>query len=238
MKILSNLLLVKVDPTDRIVLSNGFELYFDTRFEEQKAAPQTGMVLAVPERLRFSSDMTKPSIMYDTDMEVQVGDRIIFNFNAVDHATRTGLTFGSDFFISYDQCYIAIREDDEVVCLNGSVIVEPLEDEVESTLVIPGTARKKLKTHGIVRYASSNPVRQLRSNPMVNTTACPMSTDGHGFRELGRYVEPGDVIQFHFSNAIPLQHYHELHGAVSKKLLYRMQHHDIDLVIEPVNADA
>jgi hypothetical protein len=189
--------------------------------------------MVVPDRLTFSYDMTCPSLSIKTDMELKVGDTVIFNYNAVSYAKSVGMEIDGGVLIPYDMIYAAIR-DGEVICLSGSVIVEPESEMIKSSIFIPDMAQnQKLKTIGKVKYASTRPVEAIRHLPDYNSRATPLKmTQGKEFFELGRYVKPGDRVLFHFSNAIPLQHYQELHGTLSRTMLYRMRHNDIDLVLD------
>jgi hypothetical protein len=230
MRIIADYVLIKPDSTHKLVLSTGLELYFDPRYEKEKAAPQSGIVMAVPEKLRFTHKVGSPSVKYNVDMELQVGDRVVFNFLAFEQATSSKMVIDEGILVRYDEIYVAIR-DEEVICINGTVVVKPDYEKINSILLLPESVKhKKLKVSGEVVYASKEPHREERFNQGINTMACPMVVDENGFRELGRYVQPGDHVQFHFSNAIPLQHYYELHGVVSKNLLYRMKHTDIEIV--------
>lgn len=228
----NNVLITPADPSKILTLS-GIELFLDTRFEEQKNAPQSGVVVAIPEKLTFSHEPESASLSIQTTMELQVGDKVIFNYNAVPHCRKTGKMIGSDCLIPYDMIYVAIRGE-EVICLNGGIIVEPTNPIIKTKLFLPDEVMKeKLKTKGIVRYASKMPHLAEQFNPEFNTLASPMILTLKGkFKDLKRYVTVDDVILFHHSNAIPLQHYHEVHGTLTKKLLYRMRHTDVALVIE------
>lgn len=233
MRILYNNVLVKPVDNSKIITLSGLELYLDTRFEEQKNAAQAGTVMVVPDKLTFNYDMSYPSLSVKTDMELQVGDTVIFNYNAVSYAKSVGMEIDGGVLIPYDMIYAAIR-DGEVICLSGSVIVEPESEIVKSSVFIPDNAQnQKLKTIGRVKYASAKPVEAIRHLPDYNCKATPLKmTQGKEFYELNRHVKPGDRVLFHFSNAIPLQHYQELHGTISRTLLYRMKHNDIDLVLD------
>lgn len=230
MKLLRNNVLIKPDKTDFIQLAGGQRLFLDTRFEEYKSAPQTGIVTAVPEKLAFSNDPNEYSLDIQTDMEIQVGDRVIFNYNARAAAINSGLTINDDILVRYDMIYVAIRNE-QVICVNGVVIVEPEDIAIKTSLVIPEYLKgRKQKMIGKVIYASAQPHGAERFSDL-NTTATPMYMADEGFSAMDRYVQPGDRVLFHFSNAIPLQHYHEFHGALSKTILYRMRHTDIDCVL-------
>lgn len=233
MRILFNNVLVKpVDPSKIITLS-GVELYLDTRFEEQKNAPQAGTVMQIPEKLTFTHEKGRPSLNFDVDMELQVGDKVIFNYNAIPAAIGSGRKINGGYLIPYDMIYVAIRGD-QVICVGGSVIVEPVSEIIKSKIIIPDAAQgKRLKTFGIVRYASALPHRAERFRTDINTMSAPMRLTGDGdFLQPNRFASPGDKVYFHFANAIPLQHYQEIHGTLSRQLLYRMKHSDIELIME------
>lgn len=231
MKILRNNVLIKPDPTGTVEVA-GVKLYLDTRFEEYKNAPQSGTVVALPERLTFSHDPGDYSLDYEVDMELQVGDRVIFNYNARSAAIMNGMHIGDDMLVRYDMIYAAIR-DGQVICINGTVIVEPENEEIKTNLIVPESLKnKKTKLSGIVRYASETPHRAERFKPDLNPYTAPMYMGKDGFKAMKRFVKPGDRVLFHFTNAIPLQHYFEIHGVLSKTMLYRMKHTDIDCILE------
>lgn len=230
MKILNNYVLVKPDATNKLVLATGHELYFDTRFEEQKSAPQAGTVILIPEKLTFTQKQGSPGGEFDVDMELQIGDKIVFSYHAIPTAKGAGRMIGEDYLIRYDEIVLAIR-DKEVICVNGSVIVKPDYEKINTILHLPESVKNKnTKVTGTVMFASATPHRAERGKPDLNTLAAPMLLSEDGFSELNRYASPGDHVHFHFTNAIPLQHYHELFGKVSKDLLYRMKHTDIEFV--------
>jgi len=227
MKPINNFVLIKPLPADEIRLSNGKKLYLDTRFEEYKNAPTSGTVVEVPSELKFrKSGVSMPWL---TDMELQVGDTVIFNYLAVRLSGSAGLILeGGITPVPYDMIYAAIREG-EVICVNGGVIVEPDQDEelseVEkilenSGLSLPPSVAKKDKQTGVVRYAGKPNKGYLDS--LMNDR--PLTPDYQ--------LVPGDKVLFHWSDAIPLQPNQEIRGEIERSTLYRMQHKDI-LAIKP-----
>ncbi len=232
MRIIGNNVLVKPAKPNEIILVTGLKLYLDTRFEEEKSSPQYGTVIEVPEYLRYSDNPDNESTIHETEMELQKGDLVIFHYGAIKHARKHGLMIGEDCMVRYDSIYAAIR-DNEVIVINGGVIVEPDIDVVDTSLVIPTFVKdRKSEVSGTVKYASKFPVKKIRFSP-IDSQVTPMLFKKNGeFEELGRFVKPGDKVKFHYSNSIPVQHYFQLNGQLSKTMLYRMQHHDIEVVIE------
>lgn len=227
MRIIMNNVLVKSDRTDEILLSNGYKLFIDNRFEEQKNSPQSGIVVQLPEKLVFSHNPDTDSVQYDVDIELQVGDFVIFNYLAHSHAVKTGAVIDGNILVKYDAIYLAIRNG-EIITPNGSVIVEPLNELVKSGLIIPDSYDKRLKNYGKVLYAGT-PDKGHRMRTF-GPPSPPMQNTEEGFSQSETYAKPGDKVYFHFVNAIPLQHNFELQGKVSKKILYRMKHADIELI--------
>lgn len=211
-------------PSDEIRLKSGHILYLDTRFEEYLNAQTAGEVLDVPERLRFSRDFSRMSLDYDTDMELKVGDVVIYNYLSVSNARKLGHVMdGGGVLIPYDKIYVAIR-DGKVIPINGVILVEPEQEKIRTFLHTPEQAKLNSKQIGRVMYAGS-PNRGYRQFPDIPNDE-PVSV--------------GDRILFNWTDAIPIQPNHELRGEVTKeKMLYRMQHKDaIALVPEGVDLDA
>jgi hypothetical protein len=232
MKIIMNNVLVKSDPNDEILLSNGFKLFLDNRFEEQKNAPQSGVVVQLPEKLVFSHDPDTDSLQFNVENELQVGDVIIFNYLAHHFAVSTGAVIDGNILVKYDSIYLAIRNG-EVIALNGSVIVEPMNELIKSNIYIPDSYNKRLKNYGRVVYSGiPDKGHRMRTDGPPDM---PMLATEEGFSQSDRYAQKGDKVYFHFANAIPLQHNYEMHGKVSKKILYRMKHSDIELIDKTEN---
>lgn len=229
MKILFNNVLVKIDPVDQITLSSGFKLFIDNRFEEQKNAPQSGIVVQLPERLVFSHDPQINSLEYDVDNEIQVGDRVIFHYLAEENARKQGLVFDNDCIpVIYDRIFAVIRGE-EIIPLNGIVLVAPESEIIQSNIIIPDSYNKTMKSFGTV-IAAGRPHRQRRFRT-YSPPPLPFSLSKEGFSISEGYCKTGDKVFFHRINAIPLQHNAEMHGAISKKLIYRMNHDDIEVVV-------
>ncbi len=229
MRILFNHVLVKPDPVDTIKLAGGFELFIDNRFEEQKNAPQSGIVVQLPERLIYNEDPEAESLNFDVDMELQVGDRIVFHYLAQDHALRTGAIIDGNILIRYDSIFVALRGE-EVIPVNGTVLVVPESEIIKTNLIIPEHLSQKLKTFGTV-LAAGTPHRAHRFRTKT-PPPYPFFVRNGKFESIDHYCKAGDKVYFHHINAIPLQHNAEYHGIVKKALIYRMTHEDIELIVD------
>jgi len=216
MKIPYDYVAIKPFPSDEIRTKSGHVLYLDVRFEEYLHAQTAGIVSHAPEKLRFNGDPERNSMDFDTDIEVKEGDVVIFNYLAAKLARKEGrILDGGMLLIPYDKIYVAMRGD-EVIPVNGHILVEPEYETVESTVIIPDSNIDRSKQLGRILYAGK-PNKGYRNDLFVK-----------GFTSPDTPVNVGQRILFHWTDAIPLQPVQEIHGEVTReKFLYRMQHKDI-----------
>lgn len=218
MKMLNNMVAIKPFPSDEIRLKSGDKLYLDIRFEEYLNAQTAGEVIAVPDSLYFNPKSDR-SLEWDTDVEIQVGDTVIFNYLAVKNARHMKQIIDRDVVcISYDKIYTVIRNG-EVICVNGFILVAPETEKIETTLEIPDTAIERSKQLGRVLYAGS-PNRGYRMEKLLAGTTGPDSP-----------VNVGQRVLFNWNDAIPIQPNAELRGEIKREVIYRMQHKDVHAVI-------
>lgn len=219
MKLMYNLVAVKPFPADEIRIGNGKVLYLDTRFEEYLNAKTAGRVMAVPDKLKYDP-MSSVSLEWDTDMELMVGDTVVYNYLAVKSAIEAGLVMeDGTVVIPYDKIYAAVR-DGKVVCVNGFIVVEPEQEVVESFLDVPDSTKQLSKQIGRVLYAGS-PNRGYKIEQLIN-----------GYTGPDTPVKAGDRVIFNWNDAIPVQPNAELRGEIDRKVLYRMQHKDVHALVD------
>lgn len=110
-----NLVLVKTNRgTHEYRLPSGERIFIDIQFEKEIHAPVTGTVVAVPDTLHVGSEES-PGMQWETDMELQVGDDVVYSYLAAMAAldTAEGRMIISEgevyFFIPYEECFVAKR---------------------------------------------------------------------------------------------------------------------------------
>jgi len=219
MKILFNHVLIRPDrANDEIILTNGQKLFLSTAYEKEKHHVCTARVVKAPEKLIFDREFMG-CCLFDTDVEIQEGDHIIFHYLAIQSAreqfdaNRAHIDPGLDI-IPYDRIYVAYR-DGVPVPVNGIILIEPLEETIKTTLIVPDIARKFSTTKGIVKYVST-PLRGYRDYPEEG----PDHND----------IQVGDMVLYREENCVPLEY--SLHQKLDKgKTLYRMHRRDIDAVL-------
>lgn len=219
MKLLNNLVAIKPFPSDEIRLKDGKTLYLDIRFEEYLNAKTAGVVIQVPDKLCFAPKESV-SLPWDTDMELKVGDVVVYNYLAVKNATDMGFVFGDGAIaLPYDSIYAAIRND-QVICINGFILVEPEKERIVTDLFVPDNAQDLSKQIGTVVYAGT-PNRGYKIDVLVN-----------GYTSPDDRVSVGDRVMFNWNDAIPVQPNAELRGEIKRGMLYRMQHKDVHAVVD------
>lgn len=219
MKLLNNLVAIKPYPSDEIRLKDGKVLYLDIRFEEYLNARTAGVVVGVPDRLTFNPTGVV-TLQWDTDMELQQGDTVIFNYLAVKNAIDMGQAFGDGVVaMPYDSIYAAIRND-EIICVNGYIIVEPEQERIVTDLFVPDSAVELSKQVGRVLHAGA-PNKGYRIDVLVN-----------GYTSPDNPVKVGDRVMFNWNDAIPIQPNAELRGEIKRGVLYRMQHKDVHAIVD------
>lgn len=218
MKLLNNMVAIRPYPADEIRLKTGEKLYLDIRFEEYLNAQTAGEVVGIPDRLIYNPKLDN-CLDWETDMELQIGDTVIFNYLAVKNARHMmHIMEGNIVCMPYDKIYTVIRNG-EVICVNGFILVAPEIESVETFLDIPENALHKSKQIGRVLYAGK-PNRAYRMETLLTGSSGPDNA-----------VEPGDRVVFNWNDAIPIQPNAELRGEIKREVIYRMQHKDVHAIV-------
>lgn len=209
MKILFNHVAVKIPRHEHeLILHDGKKLFIDNSFMVGHHMVRTGIVTNVPERLHFEY-FDGLSLEYHTDIEVQVGDQVIFHHLAVNYTKNESYGLqDQEYPIRYDGIFCAIRNG-EVIPLNGNVIVEPLKEPMTSQFI----PVKNSVHHGIVKYLGS-PLKGYFMTP-----------DG-SWSDKGIDIKQGDHVVYGKVDCVPLEF--SLHQTLDKgTTLFRMRRKDI-----------
>jgi hypothetical protein len=209
MEILFNQVVIKASRHDHeLILTDGNKLFLDNSYKKGHHMVRTGTVTHVPKHLHFEYfDLL--SMEYDTDMEVKVGDELIFHHLAIDFAKKDNYHLAPDHYpIRYDSIFVAIRNG-QVIPVNGNVIVEPMVEAISPVF----SQTKTSVHHGVVKYLGT-PVRGYFMTP-----------DGT-FTDKGIDINVGDHVVYSKADCVPLEF--KLHQTLDKGvILYRMRRKDI-----------
>lgn len=231
---LGNNILVSIDKrfSDEILLDgpNGkLVLRLDCSFDPEMHSRTFGTVSAVPAQFK-----RKQGDDWYSDLEVSVGDKVFFSFNAVSVAfgktgnpliVREGPEKGLYINIPYSQLTAKIKEDGSPQMLNGFCLIEPVaaEDlpvgiqpkEVKSKIILAPKATKR-------RPLSIGRVHSVGS-PVVYVNSRSYFDDEN--------VKPGQLVAFDPFSNVSIQY--ELHASlVGKKAFYKIQRRWLQAVIE------
>ena len=114
-------------------------------------------VYEVPDKLYYNKEDQVGSMPWDCDMELQVGDMVWYSVLESRNAVTVVCEGRGYKLIPIQDCYVAKKED-EVICLNGYVLLEPVYHKNDSPLAVSQKGEVD-KTRGIVRYVG-NPNRE------------------------------------------------------------------------------
>lgn len=148
-----NKIFVQVDKKfqDEIETDGGLKLYKDTTWKPEENSTTCGTVTAVPIHV--------DTVHIDSDFQhnVQVGDKLYFNFNVVLDNDNLIVHEGEEYWIVDYWNAIALVRDGDVLPVGSYILIDPIEEELTSDLIIiPEMSQKKEKNKGIV-YSSLHP---------------------------------------------------------------------------------
>jgi hypothetical protein len=156
LRISENNVLVKLPDTYRMMLNNEIDIRgisIITKYEPSYYAPRYGTVAVIPNRLKFGIG----GMSWKTDIEIQVGDTVWFNYlvclmalgrllNPVYRSDETRYyTCGEDIYVllPYESLIVAKREVSEfptdyteTICLNSYVIGKQIKRKVSDKLIV------------------------------------------------------------------------------------------------------
>lgn len=174
MRTLNNQVLIKPNRKEHEVKIKGKlgkeqVLELDTSFNEMEHTVIVGNIVALPDELVY--DRRNPASLHHlTTKELKVGDLVTYYYISARNAVSQGKMFIEDgelyIYIPYDQIFAA-RRGEEVVIPNGYAIIEPEEDTINTTLILPDQLKgKKSENIGIIRYLGT-PNMQHKHEPTI-----------------------------------------------------------------------
>ncbi len=145
LKPISNLVLVRITKFNDILERSGIKLFFDNTYERAKNAPTFAEVVAVPNELIFSRH-SSGSLQWDTDMDLEVGDFVIYHYNCYVNANNLEANSGKlmkvkeepdveYLFVKYDQIFTALRHNKEMVYEMVKSLTEEEQEKLQITFL-------------------------------------------------------------------------------------------------------
>jgi hypothetical protein len=129
------------------------KIELDNTFDPTWMLAIRGVVVKNPPYLYFNdvSNMDG-SLLWDTDIETQVGDTVYVDYISIQKAfgisnqPEVGNYFSCEedvyVLLDYSMLYIALREGD-IFPLNGWVVGKPTKESIETSLIVPDSVKSK-----------------------------------------------------------------------------------------------
>ncbi len=119
-------------------------LFIDTTYKPEDHVEIINEVIAVPERLKFNE--------WETEMQLKVGDKVWVNYLSIIKGERVQVGGEVYVLVPYEKIILTKRGDD-LVMLNGYVLIEPvLEETQQSGIIILLKQAKQASQRGYVRH--------------------------------------------------------------------------------------
>jgi co-chaperonin GroES (HSP10) len=128
---------------------NGGKLYLDPTYRPEHNAFPYGTVVNPPKRNPFLMEE-------DFHYNVQSGDRLYVNYGVLMDLNNCIEHDGQQYWMVDYYMALAVVRDGNIIPVGNHVLIEPMEEEVTSSLIIPEMSRKKIVTRGKV-FASNDP---------------------------------------------------------------------------------
>ena len=208
MRIPYNYVLIEPIKSDNEIFIGMKKFILDNEYLELQNITVVGKVLAVPDELIFDRMNYNHSMEWDSPMELKVGDIVWSTYMAVKNATsgQDPKVIDGNPVIPYQSCIVAKRGDD-VICLNGFVLIEPIK-RGDFCGLLPDYLKDSPNLNvGYIRHLGT-PNKEYWDN----------SVDDDMFSF-------GDLVCFENINNIPLEY--ETQRFFSDTLLFRMQRRDL-----------
>lgn len=192
--------------------------------------------------LRHINDLKNESCNFETDNELQVGDRIKFSYFVHVSAKEKGAIFdteeGKMYFIKYDMVCMTVNPDNTPKkMVNGYILVDPETIDTKKE----GALEYSEAGHGIVipkMYEVSKHKRGKKCmEGSVVLAAQPLTVTCDGTKRMGGYFEIADYFEkdmevnsgdkLLFDPRVALQIEHDNHQSMFDHRLYIIQRKDI-----------
>lgn len=238
---LLNYVLVKPDKDHTKDYKTG--MYISDHYDPARHWSVSGTVIQIPQRLVYLGDELQAlkslgkltgaylhyaqqhrmmSMDFDTEIEVQVGDKVYFNYSNHIAGSEEKKEFNSPtgeklILMPYDSLYVAVRGD-ECIPLNGYIYVKPLRYSIEDLQNMRKTAHgwKKPPKKGDIRKGWG--VVEMVGSPNKGYLDYPDAIDSTDIRA-------GQTVLFRKTLSFDMEW--SYHKTLFQDTIYRMQRKDI-----------
>lgn len=153
MRPLFNKIFVQIEKKfqDEVVTESGITFYKDTSFNPEENSTVSGIVVGVP------TVVDKVNVSPDFKHNVLVGDKLYFNFNVVLDNDNLIVHEGQEYWTVDYWNAIALVRDGQIIPVGDYILIDPIQEDVTSSLlIIPDAYKKKEGNRGVV-FSSNSP---------------------------------------------------------------------------------
>ena len=132
----NNSVLIEVETFiyDSVDLKSGLSLAADNTYQPHEFAVRHGVVVGLPKQLTSWKENKQKGLHWITEMQIQKGDVVWFmgmSAQASEKVTFQGRKF---LLLHYEDLYVAKRNNETILCLNGNILLEPIYKSVNPLL--------------------------------------------------------------------------------------------------------
>lgn len=179
---------------------------------------------------RQLGELTRNSVMFDVDIEIQKGDRVNFSYlahkKAKDENMIVDTELGEMYLIKYDMLFMVVDENFQPKrMLNGYVLVQPEEIDVKKE----GAQEFIEHTGGLVTLAPKQKLKKTRKTQIgeviLSGTHCGGYLQQPEKKDYIKHLEKGQKILYDPRMCQKLEY--DIHQIMSDKILHLVQRKDI-----------
>lgn len=179
---------------------------------------------------RQLGELTRNSVLFDVDIEIQKGDRVNFSYlahkKAKDENMIVDTELGEMYLIKYDMLLMTVDENFQPKkMLNGYVLVQPEEIEVKKE----GAQEFIEHTGGLVTLAPKQKLKKTKKTQLgdviLSGTSCRGYLQQPEKEDYVQHLEKGQKILYDPRMCHKLEY--DIHQIMSDKILHLVQRKDI-----------
>lgn len=184
---------------------------------------------------RHIGNLTEASVLFETDIEIEKGDRVIFSYMAHKKAKDDGMVVetkhGDMYLIKYDMLYMVLnKEDKPKKMLNGYLLVEPEERET----IKEGAQEFIEHSGGLVTIAPKHKLKKSKKNQigkiLLAGTRCKAYLQHKDKKDCIQPLNLDEKIIYDPRLTQKLEF--DTHQIISEKILHLIQRKDIHFFCE------
>ena len=132
----NNSVLIEVEKFiyDSVDLKLGLSLAADNTYQPHEFAVRHGVVVNQPKRLTSWKENKNKGLHWITEMQIQKGDVVFFMGMSAQSAEKVIFEGRKFLLLHYEDLYVAKRNNETILCLNGNILLEPIYKSVNPLL--------------------------------------------------------------------------------------------------------